>query len=68
MHYVATTIRTTSQQVTIIAHVNCDVQLLTAYSKKQHSYVKVLALLGCYAAMIGSLLPICWERDYHSHL
>jgi hypothetical protein len=54
MHYVAITISTASQRVIIVAHVNCDVQLLMAYSKKQHSYVKVLALLGRYVAMVGS--------------
>jgi hypothetical protein len=62
MHYIAITISTASQEVIIIGHVNCDVQLLTAYSKKQHSYVKFLALQGCYAAMTGSLFPMCHER------
>jgi hypothetical protein len=33
-----------------------------AYLNKQHIYVKVLALLGCYAAMIGDLFPMFWER------
>jgi hypothetical protein len=62
MRYVAITISTASQRVTITARVNCDVQLLLAYSKKPQSYIKVLALLGCYAAMIGSLFPMCQER------
>lgn len=62
MRYVAITISTASQRVMFTAHVNRNVQLLLAYSKKQQSYIKVIALLGCYAAMIGSLFPMCQER------
>jgi hypothetical protein len=62
MRYVAITISTASQRVIFTAHVNCNVQLLLAYLKKQQSYIKVLVLLGCYAATIGSLFPMCQER------